>query len=231
MADEDSGDEAAQAFEALRAEVTLMRRAVERLTAERTELPETPDYSETLGVISNNLLATAQRVDAIVDSPALKLTPEALGRQIASAATTVRAEDHRVLAAARQGLEDMIRQLRGYMVSQRTAFDQYRWIWLTALISLLAGMVIWAIFAGVVARSVPASWQWPERMAARSLNMEMWPAGQDLMASADPRRWDSIVAGDAIIAPNRDAIAACQRAATKAKKPVHCMIEVKAAGA
>lgn len=231
MADEDGGDEAAQAFEELRAEVTLMRRAIERLTAERIDLPEPPDYSETLGVISNNLTATAQRVDALVKSPTLKLTPEALGHQIASAANTARAEDHRALAATRQGLEDTTRQLRSYMASQRMAFDQNRWIWVTALISLVAGMAIWAVFAGIIARSVPASWQWPERMAARSLDMEMWPAGQDLMASADPRRWDSIVAGDAIIAPNRDAIAACQRAATRAKKPVHCTIEVKAAGA
>ena len=38
----DGGDEAAQAFEDLRAEMTLVRRAVERLTAERTELDDVP---------------------------------------------------------------------------------------------------------------------------------------------------------------------------------------------
>ena len=38
MTDEEGPNEAAQAFEELRAEVTLMRRAVERLTAERMEV-------------------------------------------------------------------------------------------------------------------------------------------------------------------------------------------------
>ena len=41
-------DEAARAFEYLRAEVSLMRRAVERLAAERAEPSDTPDYAETL---------------------------------------------------------------------------------------------------------------------------------------------------------------------------------------
>src|SRR3546814_4031817 len=67
---DDGEDQAAQAFESLRAEVSLMRRAVERLAAERAEVPDVPDYSETLGVISRNLSATAQRVDALVKSPA-----------------------------------------------------------------------------------------------------------------------------------------------------------------
>lgn len=43
-------EEAAQAFEDLRGEVSLIRRAVERLTAERAEPSDAPDYSETLGV-------------------------------------------------------------------------------------------------------------------------------------------------------------------------------------
>jgi len=67
-----------------------MRRAIEHLTAERTErteLPDAPDYSETLGVISHNLAATAERIEALVKSPALALTPEELGRQIIAAST------------------------------------------------------------------------------------------------------------------------------------------------
>ena len=85
MSDEQTDDPAARAFEDLRAELSLLRRAVERLTAERTELPDAPDYSETLGVISRNLSGTAQKVDALVRSPALSLTPETLNRQIVEA--------------------------------------------------------------------------------------------------------------------------------------------------
>ena len=82
MADDEGPSEAAQAFQELRAEVTLMRRAVERLTAERMEVPEPPDYSETLGVIANNITATAQRVDMLVKSPMLAMTPEQLAGRI-----------------------------------------------------------------------------------------------------------------------------------------------------
>src|SRR3546814_6417993 len=91
----DGEDQAAQAFESLRAEVSLMRRAVERLAAERAEVPDVPDYSETLGVISRNLSATAQRVDALVKSPALSLTPEETGRQIDAASFKARREGTR----------------------------------------------------------------------------------------------------------------------------------------
>ena len=107
----DGEDEAAQAFESLRAEVSLMRRAVERLAAERAEGSHAPDYSETLGVISQNLSATAQRVDALVKSPALSLTPEETGRQIDAASFAGRREDHRLFLAARQGIEEVAARL------------------------------------------------------------------------------------------------------------------------
>lgn len=45
----DGEDEAARAFEDLRAEVSLLRRAVERLAAEPSD---TPDYAETLGIMA-----------------------------------------------------------------------------------------------------------------------------------------------------------------------------------
>ena len=107
MTDDDGEDQAAQAFENLRAEVSLMRRAVERLAAERGEMADAPDYSETLGVISRNLSATAQRVDALVKSPALSLTPDEITQQIGAAGYMVRREDQRLFAAARQSLEEM----------------------------------------------------------------------------------------------------------------------------
>lgn len=48
MTENDGGDEAARAFEDLRGEVILLRRAVERLAAERAGDGDAPDYSETL---------------------------------------------------------------------------------------------------------------------------------------------------------------------------------------
>ncbi len=226
MANEEGVDEAAQAFEELRAEVTLMRRAVERLTAERMEVPEPPDYSETLGVIANNITATAQRVDMLVKSPMLALTPEQLAGRITAAASTARQEDRQTIATARTGLEDVTRQLHGYIVSARRGDEQNRWLMWSAIGGVVLGMILWAVFAGIVARAVPASWQWPEKMAARSLDMPMWEGGQRLMRASAPDAFANIAAGDRIVTANRQALEACRKRADREGKTVRCTVSV-----
>ena len=227
MANEEGADEAAQAFEELRAEVTLMRRAVERLTAERMEVPEPPDYSETLGVIANNITATAQRVDMLVKSPMLALTPEQLAGRITAAASTARQEDRQTIATARTGLEDVTRQLHGYVVSARRGDEQNRWLMWSAIGGVVLGMILWAVLAGIVARAVPASWQWPEKMAARSLDLPMWEGGQRLMRASGPEAFANIAAGDRIVTANRQALEACRRRADKAREAVRCTIKIE----
>lgn len=226
MADEEGSNEAAKAFEELRAEVTLMRRAVERLTAERMEVPEPPDYSETLGVIANNITATAQRVDMLVKSPTLAMTPEQMAGRITAAASTARQEDRQTIATARSGLEDVTRQLHGYVVSARRGDEQNRWLMWTAIGSVVIGMIVWAVFAGIIARAVPASWQWPEKMAARSLDLPMWEGGQRLMRASAPDAFANIAAGDRIVTANRQALEACHKRAAKADTVVACTIKV-----
>lgn len=169
----DSGDEAARAFDDLRAEVSLMRRATERLAAERAEGSHAADYSETLGVISQNLSGTAQRVDALVKSPALSLTPEETSRQISAASFDARREDHRLFLAAKQGMDEVATRLRHQLESHVMADEQRRRLWQVGLAGLVAGMVLWAILAGPIARILPSSWLLPERMAARTLRMPM----------------------------------------------------------
>lgn len=224
----DGEDQAAQAFEELRAEVSLMRRAVERLAAERTENGQASDYSETLGVISKNLSATAQRVDALVDSPALALTPEELSRQIVAAGYTARKEDHRLFLAARQGLEEVATKIGGQLQSHLAEGEQRRRLWQVGLIGLAAGVLLWAILAGPVARAMPASWQWPERMAARSLRLPLWEGGQRMMRAASPEAFAGVLSGNRLTIANRDALDACHKQAVRAKKAVRCEIQVKA---
>lgn len=219
-------DEAARAFESLRAEVSVMRRAVERLAAERAEDGQAPDYSETLGVISQNLSATAQRVDALVKSPALSLTPEETSRQIGAASFDARREDHRLFVAARQGLDDVAARLGRQLHSHTEAGEQRRRLWRVGLAALVAGMVLWAIFAGPIARMMPASWLAPERMAARSLRMPMWEGGQRLMRAGDAQAFVGVLAGNRLENANRETLAACRKLAARAGKPVRCAIEV-----
>jgi hypothetical protein len=233
--DEEHGDAAAEAFARLegvieqqRGEIALLRRAVEGLAAERADVPEAPDYSETLGVIANNITATAQRVDMLVKSPMLAMTPEQLAGRITAAASTARQEDRQTIATARTGLEDVTRQLHGYVVSARRGDEQNRWLMWTAIGGAVLGMILWAVFAGIVARAVPASWQWPEKMAARSLDLPMWEGGQRMMRTASPDAFANIAAGDRIMVANREALEACRKRADRTHEEVRCTVNVEA---
>ena len=68
MGDDHELDAAAEAFEGVRGELALLRRAVERLSAERAEVPEIPDYSETLGKMAKALNATMQNVGVLAEN-------------------------------------------------------------------------------------------------------------------------------------------------------------------
>ena len=233
MADEDQvgDDAAAEAFEELRAEVTLLRRAVERLAAERTEVPEPPDYSETLGRMQQGVDATAERIalinDVIARSPALAMTPEQMTSRIAAAGATARREDQAALATARKGLEDVTRQLHAYVVSGRTGDEQNRWLGLAAIGGVLVGIVAWALFAGPIARATPDSWRWPESMAARALGGSTWEGVRRLAVSDSPDTWNAMVAGAVIGRGNDEALQRCQRNANKAGEAVRCTVRIR----
>jgi len=229
MVDGEEADDggAAQAFDALRAEVSSMHRAVERLTSDRAGNSQAPDYSETLGVIAANVTATARAVDALAKSPALSLPPAEIGRQITAAGFDARREDHRLFAAARQGLEEVAGRLGRHLESDIAAADQRRRLWQVGFAGIVVGMVSWAALAGPIARSLPASWLLPERMAARLLRMPMWEGGQRLMRAGDPQAFAGVLAGNRLAAGNREALEACRRQAVRAKKAVRCAIEIE----
>ena len=161
-------------------------------------------------------------------SPALSLTPEETGRQIDAASFAGRREDQRLFLAARQGMEEVAARLGRQLHSHTEAGEQRRRLWRVGLACLAAGMVLWAILAGPIARIMPASWLLPERMAARSLRMPMWEGGQRLMRAASPVSFGGVLAGNRLAIANRETLEACRRQAAKAGKAVRCTIEVEA---
>lgn len=98
----DSGQDAADptaAFEQLRGEVALLRRAVEGLTTAR-EAIDIPDYEPTLARTETVLSLLAKQIDAMRKSPAMTLTPEAMaGRLNASVMETINAVRGQVQAS------------------------------------------------------------------------------------------------------------------------------------
>lgn len=226
--DEHEPETAQEAFARMEGELALLRRAVERLAVERAELPEQPDYSETLAGMVQKIDATLQRADALVAAARDGATPRHVVDRIVAAGADARSEDRRTITTAAAELKDATRVLQGVVASARRGDEQNRWLMWAAIGGAVFGMILWAVFAGVVARAVPASWQWSEKMAARTLDMPMWEGGQRMMQAASPGAFEALAAGDRIIAANREALEVCRKRADRADEAVRCTVIVKA---
>ena len=219
--DDHERDAAAEAFEGVRGELALLRRAIEGIAA-RDDRPEPPDYGETLGQITKLANATLQRAEFMRKA----IEEEAVARQVANRIAGAVAEDRQAVKIAVGELRDATRSLQGVTASARRGDEQNRWLAWAAIGGAVVGMILWAVFAGIVARAVPASWQWPERMAARTLAMPMWEGGQRMMRTAAPDAFANIAAGDRIVAANREALETCQNQASRSQEIVRCTVRV-----
>ncbi len=203
---------------------------MEGLAAERGAI-DMPDYTETLGRIQQGVDATVDRIavvnDVIARSPALAMTPEQMTQRIAAAGNAARREDQAALAKAGEDKARVMAELRAIAGSAWTRADQRnRQLWF-GLGGVAIGILAWAIMPGLVARDVaPASWQWPERMAARTLDLPRWEAGQRMMQSASPTAFRAIVGADRIVTANHEAIEGCSKAAARKREAVRCTIRV-----
>ena len=181
---------AAHAFAELRAEVSLLRRAVERLTDERTAQP---DYAPSLEAISKRLEDVCGWAQRVSEKPALKLTPESLGRETIAASKSSREQDRVMLERAAGGMDAATGRIDAMLTRARSAAAQKRELFHNRIAFAVAGMVLFAILPGPIARTLPASWAIPERIAARMLGTDMWDGGQRLMRKGDPERWHQVV--------------------------------------
>jgi hypothetical protein len=180
-----ASDDIAQAFEALRGEVSLTRVALEGLTAARERLP---DYSTTLGEMAEALTGAADGIGRIERSPAARLSPASLTVAIVKASADARAEDRALLQETRDALSRSIGRIDGIVERGQAADRQWqRVIWASAG-SAIGGMLLMAILPGAIARSLPASWHVPEWMAARTMGLDQLEAGKRMIATAPSTR-------------------------------------------
>ena len=162
--------DSAEAFEAVRHELSLLHNAVLGLTAAREKIP---DYSASLAELHTLVDDARRRAAAIQQSPSLQMTVATIARDVQVAADAVRVEDRRMLDAARASIDRSVGAIdaivrRGQAVDQQ----QERLIW-AACAGLVAGILLWSILPGAIARSLPSSWHVPEWMAARTLGREL----------------------------------------------------------
>jgi hypothetical protein len=234
---QDGGDPA-EAFDRLRGvvdsqnrELALLRRAVEGLAAERAHI-DVPDYTDTLGGLQQGMDTATGRINAIgqilAKAPALAMTPEDMAQRIAAAGNAARREDQAALAKAGEDKARVMAELRTIAGSALARADQKnRQLWF-GLGGMAIGIVAWAIMPGLVAREVvPASWHWPERMAASTLDRSMWDGARRLAGVSQPEAWNAMLTGALIVQANREAIERCRKAASKTREPVRCTVRIK----
>jgi hypothetical protein len=120
-----ASNNAAEAFDKLRDEVSLLHAAIEGLTAAKEKMP---DYSPTLRKIEGRLELVDQHIESIRDKPAMLLTPEGLATRLADAAIIVRTEDRKAIGDARDALSRELGRVEGMIKQRRSTAEQDWWV-------------------------------------------------------------------------------------------------------
>ncbi|WP_447953916.1 DUF6118 family protein [Sphingopyxis chilensis] len=219
-------DPATAAFTRLEGEVALMRRAVQQLAAEKSEI-HIPDYSITLAELSKSLESAEQTLREIAVKPAMAMTPEEMARRIDRVAQDARQSSEGWMRKAQDRYHEAIRDLLGITATLRAAQEQRRHLIWAAGGGILVGCLLWSILPGAFARALPERWQLPERMAAHIVGAPtLWEGGIRLMQAGSPEAYRAISAAAVMRNENREKIAACETSASKSGKPVRCTIRV-----
>jgi len=191
----DEGEaDAAEAFEALRAEVAGVCRGLERLDGlvrqgqrEQAEVRAgAPDYSFTLGTLAKELAAAGKRLGAIEGKPALGLTPSGFQAELETAVEAAAAASGTALRGAVQRAEAAAGELEGLVGRARGRGEQRAWLWTTGLCGVMAGVLLWFVATGVLPRS---GTHW---LASLLVGSGEWQAGAEMMAGANPTAWDRV---------------------------------------
>ncbi|HEX4738818.1 MAG TPA: DUF6118 family protein [Allosphingosinicella sp.] len=146
----------ARAFDDLRGEVSLLRRAVQGLTAERENAP---DYLPTLQQMVERLDRIARTVECVSKAPAMKLSVESLASRIEETMAKARGEARQLIADAKAATHTSIARIDAVVERGRTAERQWRQLLWTAVIAFVLGIVLCfaipRIFASRAAHPAP----------------------------------------------------------------------------
>ena len=221
----------AAAFEALRAEVVRTRRTVETLAsgALRADAAggRSPDYTETLGAMNRELKAVVQRLAKIETSQALKVTPESYARDLAAQGVRLNTDIRGQLESSHQAFRNATGELKGVVGQAWARRRQQLWLLAASGIGAIVGVVLWVLFAGPMARLLPAGWAVPERMAAATLDTDRASAGQRMIESVNPELWAEDVAGIRLYRANREVVERCRAGVAASGKARTCSLRIE----
>ena len=128
--DDDTPNDPAAAFDALRAavaaqriELETLRRGVEAIFEQLDAADTAPRYDTELGKILNALVALTEKLDAVEQSPALR-RPEQLTHVLQRSGEDLVSGAAKQLDTSRRQLDSLARHLAGVMDSARTRAQQ-----------------------------------------------------------------------------------------------------------
>jgi Family of unknown function (DUF6118) len=117
--------------------------------------------------------------------------------------------------------------MAGFLASARTENEQNKWVVGFGGLCLAFGLVVATVLPGPIYRAMPESWHWPEKRAANILDHDMWDAGEQLQAVADPKKWETRAALEAATVDDKAKITACLKSVARTRKAVQCSITFK----
>ena len=221
-------DPATEAFARLEGEMAMVRHTVQNMARERADIVIL-DYTATLGQMADQLSQVSKTLGAIGNKPAIELTPEDIAVQIKRASLDMQRDASDLFRQSRRDFDSAATQLSAMVGRVRDEAEHKRQTGRFGGVGLAAGILLWSILPGTIARAMPESWHWPERMAERALgDSSRWNAGSRMMQSADPQAWHVLVAAADIQRDNRDKIEDCRKRANSNGKNVSCTLQIRA---
>ncbi|MGO8740636.1 DUF6118 family protein [Rhodoblastus sp.] len=224
MADEDDQDDggAAQAFAELRAEIAIMRKAIEVLP-EAIENVAVPDYAPSFGALAKGLTGVEARLAGIEAHPAIRMAPEQQARAIERAGAEITREAARALRDEADAVKRERQALGGIVGAARDRQAQSQALLWALGAGAAAGLVLFPLL-GAFAPGGSYLAAWATGTADR------WQAGAGLMQAANPAGAQALAAASRLVNANAEALQTCSEAARKAGKEQKCVVVVAPQG-
>jgi len=223
--EEEGLDDATRAFEGLRADITVLRRAVEAIEPVLRE-NQAPDYSPTLGALTKSFDAIASRIEAIEMHTGATVSAEVARREIARVYDASLRPARGDLERATREVLDAAHALHGAASHTRTQDEQRVWIIRTAAIGAVVGLLAVPLLVFPIARTVPLG-NLADGLAALALSEDRWNAGMGLMSRANPEKWNGFVADYTMVRATDGELKTCFDAAQKTGKEQRCSITMR----
>jgi Family of unknown function (DUF6118) len=224
--DEDFRDPATRAFDALRDELTNVRKSVDALHA-GIQQSRPYDYRRTLGEILSLQQSVNSELRTLKSHPAINITHEDYSHKIAREKDRLIAREKRELKETIDKLNNNSQQLEKYISREQDASSQIEMLIFTGFACILFGSIFAFSIVTFVARLAPESLKLPEHIASDVLGITMQEAGIRLIQKDNPDAWEFVKEGNRILNNNMDALKICKRESIATKKEIKCTVVIR----